>query len=148
MRGLERDKRTFWYCTMDPEIRHMIVDENGNETGEIVPHYETATAMRASVSPATGQSQSEQFGNLDNYDKVIVIFDMSCPIDENTVLFVDHEPSYSEVTAYEIVQGQTAAADDEIEPVTYLLPKNDYIVKRVARSLNVISIAVQKVEVG
>lgn len=51
--------------------------------------------------------------------------DMSCPIDENTVLFVDSKPGYR--------QGK---------------PAFDYTVKRVAKSLNTISYAVSKVKVS
>ena len=51
--------------------------------------------MLANISQATGQSNTEQFGNLENYDKVIVTDDLNCPIDENSVLFIDKEPEYS-----------------------------------------------------
>ena len=50
---------------------------------------------------------------------------MSCPISEDTVLFVDKEPEY----------------DGE-------KPLYDYVVKRVAKSLNSISIAISKVNVS
>lgn len=63
--------------------------------------------------------------NLDSYDKVLITDDMSCPIDENTVLFVDSKPGYR--------QGK---------------PAFDYTVKRVAKSLNTISYAVSKVKVS
>lgn len=75
---------------------------------------------RANISPATGMSNTEQFGNLDNYDKVIVTGDLECPIDENTVLWID-EP-------------------DTTKPY-------NYIVKRVSKSKNGVSIAVAKVQV-
>lgn len=35
---------------------------------------------------------ANMFGNLESYDKVLITDDMSCPIDENTVLFIDKEP--------------------------------------------------------
>lgn len=148
MRGLKRNQTTFWYCLLIPDTQEAIVDEYGNETGEIIPAYEQAVQMAANVSPATGQNQVEQFGNLDSYDKVIVTCDMSCPIDENTVLFIDKQPEYTEVQTHEIVEGQALFADDEIVEHTYELPKYNYIVKRVAKSLNGISIAVRKVDVG
>ena len=92
--------------------------------------------------------QVEQFGNLDSYDKVIVTTEMDCPIDESTVLFVEKEPEYAEVQSHEIVEGNALYADDEIQVVTYPRPKYDYIVKRVAKSLNSISIAIRKVNVS
>ena len=100
------------------------------------------------ISQATGQSNTEQFGNLENYDKVIVTDWIDCPIDENSVLFIDKRPEYTEVQTHEIVEGQALYADDEVVEKTYELPKYNYIVKRVAKSLNGISIAVRKVDVG
>lgn len=148
MRGLERNKQSFYYCLLDPTIEHAVINEVGDETGEVIPHYHEAVQMRANISPATGYSQTEQFGNLDSYDKVIVTTEMDCPIDESTVLFVEKEPEYAEVQSHEIVEGNALYADDEIQVVTYPRPKYDYIVKRVAKSLNSISIAIRKVNVS
>ena len=148
MRDLKRNQTEFWYCLLIPNTQEAIVDEYGNETGELIPSYKKAVSMRANISPATGQNQVEQFGNLDSYDKVIVTCDMSCPIDENSVLFIDKRPEYTEVQTHEIIEGQALYADDEIVEKTYELPKYNYIVKRVAKSLNGISIAVRKVDVG
>ena len=148
MRDLKRNQTEFWYCLLIPNTQEAIVDEYGNETGELIPSYRKAVQMRANISPATGQNQVEQFGNLDSYDKVIVTCDMSCPIDENSVLFIDKRPEYTEVQTHEIIEGQALYADDEVVEKTYELPKYNYIVKRVAKSLNGISIAVRKVDVG
>lgn len=148
MRDLKRNQTEFWYCLLNPNTQEAIVDENGNETGELITSYKKAVPMRANISPATGQNQVEQFGNLDSYDKVIITCDMSCPIDENTVLFIDKRPEYTNVQTHEIVEGQALYADDEVVEKTYELPKYNYIVKRVAKSLNGISIAVRKVDVG
>lgn len=148
MRDLKRNQTEFWYCLLKQNTQEAIVDENGNETGELIPSYKKAISMRANISPATGQNQVEQFGNLDSYDKVIVTCDMSCQIDENTVLFIDKRPEYTEVQTHEIIEGQALYADDEVVEKTYELPKYNYIVKRVAKSLNGISIAVRKVDVG
>ena len=148
MRDLKRNQTEFWYCLLIPNTQEAIVDENGNETGELIPSYKKAVSMRANISPATGQNQVEQFGNLDSYDKVIVTCDMKCQIDENSVLFIDKRPEYTEVQTHEIVEGQALYADDEVVEKTYELPKYNYIVKRVAKSLNGILIAVRKVDVG
>lgn len=125
MKIMERNKRTLWYLLYDRKAP--AVDAEGNEAGEEIIVYKPAVALRANVSPASGSSQIEQFGNLAGYDKVIVTDDMSCPIDENTVLFVDKEPEYRE-------------ADGK--------PLYDYIVKRVAKSMNIIAYAVTKVSVS
>lgn len=125
MRALKRNKRKFWYCLY--QDAEEIYDEYGNATGEYVPSYSEAQEMYANVSPASGYAQTEQFGNLDSYDKVIVTDWVDCPIDENSVLFIDKEPEHD---------------------ASHGLPLYDYTVRRVAKSLNSISIAVQKVDVG
>ena len=124
MRIMERNKRRFWYLLFDQT--EVVADEYGNETDPVAV-YKDAAEMRANVSAATGASQVEQFGSLTGYDKVIVTDDMTCPIDENSVLFLDKRPEYGEE------DGQ---------------PLYDYMVRRVAKSLNSISIAVTKVSVS
>ena len=126
MRTLKRNQRKFWYCT-DTGEREEIYDEWGNATGEYIPVYNEEQEMYANISPASGYAQTEQFGNLESYDKVIVTDWMGCPIDENSVLFIDEEPEHDASNG---------------------LPLYDYTVRRVAKSLNSISIAVQKVDVG
>ena len=133
-----RNDRDFWFCQYDPSVQHPIIDANGNETGEIVPHYGEANFFWANISPAAGAAQFEQFGNMGNYDKVIVTRDMTCPITETSVLFIDKEPEYTEVSTL----------NDQGQAVTYQLPMYDYIVKLVARGLDAIAIAVRKVDVG
>lgn len=96
-------------------------DEDGFYTGEDAVQYSDPVEYTlGNISPATGMSNTEQFGNLENYDKVIVTGDLECPINENSVLWID----------------QT----DTEKPY-------DYIVKRVSKSKNGISIAVAKVEI-
>ena len=146
MRCLKRNMTPFWYCLYESSEDQY--DEYGNLLPEPLVTYAEPVQMMANISAATGQAQTEMFGGLDSYDKVIVTADMSCPIDEHTVLFIDKEPEYTEVRTHEIVEGQALYADDEIEEVVYRLPKNDYIVRRVAKSLNHIAIAVQKVTVS
>nr|DAF27265.1 MAG TPA: hypothetical protein [Caudoviricetes sp.]DAP98569.1 MAG TPA: hypothetical protein [Caudoviricetes sp.] len=124
MKVMERNKKTFWFCLYDH--KEPIIDEDGNETSEEQTFYKPAQSLRANISAASGSSQVEQFGNLAGYDKVIVTDDTSCPIGEETVLFLDKEPEYGE-------DGK---------------PLYDYMVKRVAKSMNSVSIAVTKVSVS
>ena len=124
MRILARNKRPLWYLLYDG--KKPVKDDEGNETGEFQITYKTAVRLDANISAATGSAQVEQFGNFAGYDKVVVTDDMSCPIDENTVLFVDKEPEY----------------DEDGEPLY------DYVVKRAAKSLNSISYAVSRVTVS
>lgn len=124
MKTMDRNKVSFWYLLYDKKVP--ITDEDGNETGEYRVIYKAAVQQRENVSAATGSAQVEQFGNFISYDKVIVTDDLSCPIDENTVLFLDKEPEYDKDGT----------------------PMYDYIVKRVAKSLNSVSYAVSKVTVS
>lgn len=122
MKALKRNKRTFWYCLYGTETE--LTDSDGNYTGETAIGYGAPVECKANISPATGQSNVEMFGNLTDYDRVIVSDDTSLPIDENTVLFIDSTPT----------NGAGEAG-------------YDYIVRRVARSINSVAIAVQKVNV-
>lgn len=124
MKIMERNKTSFYYLLYKSKER--AVNEDGDETGEKRVVYSEPVAMRANVSAATGYAQTEQFGNFITYDKVIVTDEMDCPIDENSVLFIDKEPEF----------------DKDGNPLF------DYTVKRVAKSLNSISIAVSKVTVS
>ena len=124
MKTMERNKVPFWYLLYDR--KEAVKDEDGNETGDYRVVYKEAVFQRENISAATGSAQAEQFGNFISYDKVIVTDDLCCPIDENTVLFIDKEPEYDE-------DGN---------------PLYDYVVKRVAKSLNSISYAVSKVNVS
>ena len=124
MRCLKRNMTPFWYCLYESSEDQY--DEYGNLLPEPLVTYAEPVRMLANISAASGQAQTEMFGGLDSYDRVIVTADMDCPIDEHTVLFIDKEPENSLSGA----------------------PMYDYIVKRVAKSLNSISIAVRKVDVG
>ncbi len=124
MRCMERNKRCFYYALF--YRKEPIRDENGNLTGEYSIVYRSPVCIRANISPATGEAQAEQFGSDVDYDRVIVVDNVCCPIDEYTALCIDSPPDY-----------------DEEGNLIY-----DYIVKKVARSLNSVSYAVSKVKVS
>ena len=124
MKCLERNKTAFFCCLYEGE--EDVIDEEGNGTGEKRMLYSDPVALRANISPAAGSTAVEQFGNSLQYDRVIVIDDTACPIDEHSVLFIDKSPAYD---------------NDGV-------PLFDYIVKKVARSLNSVSVAVSRVEVS
>ena len=95
-----------------------IYDDEGYETGEMTVGYGEPVSMMANVSPASGYVQNTMFGNLVGYDKIVITDNMNCPIDENTVLYID------------------VATTDE----------PDYVVKKVAKTLNHIAYAVSEVK--
>ena len=121
MRCLERNKQTVYYALYSNET--IQYDSEGYETGESSVGYSKPVAISVNVSPARGQANVEMFGETLNYDRVIVTDDMSCPISETSVLWVGDAPD----------------ADGDVP--------YDYIVRKVARSLNSISIAISRVEV-
>lgn len=139
MRTLKRNRKTFSYCLYKDKIP--IQDEYGNETSEYIVTYEDPVQISANISPANGYAQIQQFGNISDYDKVIVTCWMDCPIDENSVLFIDKEPEFTDITT-------TRTDDDTVTTVTVSVPVYDYVVRRVARSINSVSIAVSKVTVS
>lgn len=146
MKTLKRNQRPFYYCLFDSKVP--TIDEHGNETSESILVYHEPVLMYANISPATGMSNTEQFGNLENYDKVIVTDDLNCPIDENSVLFIDKEPEFTDAVTIDYHPSETVLGDDTATPVTVQTPVYDYAVRRVAKSLNSISIAVKKVNVS
>lgn len=175
MRCLKRNKRSLWYCLY--KQTDIVTDTYGNEVGQHVV-YEQPVQMYANISQATGWANNEQFGNLENYDKVIVTDDLACPIDENTVLFVDKNPEYADrdepddTPVSDDTEGgddtpaereeETEPAEDpeptpepepepEPEPTPPVYtgdPLYDYIVVRVSKSLNSVSIAIRRVDVS
>lgn len=124
MKLLKRNLSTVYYCQYESQTPK--TDDNGYETGEMDTVYKRPVRMKCSVSPAMGYAQVNLFGNLESYDKVLITDDMNCPIDENTVLFIDKKPEF----------------DSEGVPLF------DYTVRRVAKSLNCIAYAVRKVTVS
>lgn len=126
MRCLLRNMRDFYFALYVG--KEELEDEYGNKTGEYNVIYGNPTKCKGNVSAAQGEVQSRQFGDSESYDKVIVLDDVNIPIDEYSILWVDVTPLLDE-------NGQSTTP-------------HDYIVKKVARSLNCVSIAISKVQVN
>ena len=122
MRTLERNKTSFYYALYLGKEEN--VDADGNLTGTYTVMYSNPVECKGNISASSGYVQVEQFGNDLQYDKVIVLDDVNIPIDENSVLWVDKSVEY----------------DKNGNPVF------DYVVKKVARSLNSVSFAISKVK--
>ena len=126
MRCLVRNMRKFYYSLY--EGRNEMEDEYGNKTGEYEVVYGKPIEYRANISAAQGEVQNRQFGDSESYDKVITLGNVNIPIDEYAILWVDNLPTIEE-------DGSTKTP-------------HDYIVKKVARSLNAVSLAISKVKVS
>ena len=126
MRCMTRNKSKFYYASYIN--KREILDEYGNRTGEYAIEYGNPTELRGNVSAARGEIESRQFGESESYDKVIVLDDRDTVINEYSILWVDTLPHLNE-------DGSTNTP-------------HDYVVKKVARALNGVSIAIQKVKVN
>lgn len=147
MRCLKRNKVPFWYCLFDH--KEELLDEDGNKTGEFVVYYHKPVLLLGNVSVARGEVQDELFGKSISYDKVILLEDPNCPINEDTVLFVDKEPEFSPKDELLFDNNGHPILDSHGEPLyaTILHPLFDYIVRRAGRSLNSAAYAIERVTV-
>lgn len=121
----ERNKKQIYFGIYMSEAE--IIDEYGNFTGQYKVLHSAPIPMRANVSPAKGAASVEMFGTDEGYSKTIVTDDMNCLIDEQSILWVDRMPQFNE-EGFNIIP-------------------HDYVVVRVARSLNSIAYAIKKVDV-
>lgn len=119
MRDLCRNQIKIYYSNYEKSTE--LIDEYGNSTGQYELTYSKPEMIMISVSASKGSIDNQPFGNLLDYDRVLITSNMNCNIDENTVLWIDK-------------------LDTE--------KTHDYIVKKVARSINQIQIAVKKVTVS
>lgn len=119
MRALERNKRTFYYALY--EGKTALTDSNGMKTGEYGVSYSTPVQADMNVSAARGNADLEQFGVDVAYSHTAVTCDMTCPIDTHSIIWY--------------------GADPDTEP-------HNYVVVRVAKSLNSIMYALQEVNVS
>ncbi len=135
MRGLKRNQKTLYYQIYQSNIPVYEMDLDGNIvadpvtgepllTGETKVGYAAPVQFRANVSAARGESSSDPFGIDLSYDKTMVSCDMTLPIDELSVLFVDKKPEFD-------AGGNSANIAD-------------YKVVKVAKSLNSLLIAIKK----
>jgi len=126
VRCLNRNKQKFYYATF--VRKDEIVDEYGNKTGQYKTIYSNPVPMYANVSAARGEASTDPFGISMDYDRAIVTDNMFCPIAETSILWIDAMPTIK-------TDGTTDTP-------------HDYIVKRVAKSLNCVAYAVKKVTVS
>lgn len=134
MRCMNRNKVKFYYALY--ESREPIMNQYGKPSGQHKVIYGNPIEEYANISAAKGETQTRQFGENESYDKVIVM-DLDTPsIDEYSILWVDTEPQLNE--------DGSLAVNDKGEVIT----PHDYVVKKVAKSLNNVSIAISKVTVS
>lgn len=131
---MNRNKSKFFFALY--ESKEPATDEYGNPTGGVSVSHGNPQEYKANISAAKGETQTRQFGESENYDKVIVMDGAAPPIDEYSILWIDTVPQLDE-------DGALAVGEDG-----EVLTPHDYIVKKVARSLNSLSVAISKVNVS
>lgn len=134
MRLMASNKRTFYYALYD--TKEPILDEYGNATGQYMVKYHKPKKASANISAAKGEVSARQFGNNEEYDRVIALEDQNTPINEYAVLWIDSMPELD----------KTGALLTDVDGA--ILTPWDYVVKKVARGLYSTSIAVSKVNVN
>lgn len=115
MRDLERNKQDMYYALFVSKTDLV----NGKHTGSFVVTHGTPQLFPSNISPDKGAVGLEAFGSLDNYDRIISTSDTTCPIDENSILWIGI-------------------------PTT---EKHNYEVSKVGKGLNSILFAIHKVTV-
>lgn len=124
MRLLKRNLRKVYYAMYTGKTA--VTDTDGNYTGEYeltysepVEIYANIAQARNSVFRVQDSVAREMFGNELTYTKTMIINDVNCPINEQTVLYIDVVPA------------------EGVEP--------DYVVEGIEKSLNYISYSIRKV---
>lgn len=133
MKCVRRNTKIYYYANYEGKTE--ITDQDGNYTGEVEPKYSDVKTVRGVMSAFSGNAQVEMFGTFKDYDCVLVTDDTTCEMDENSILWVDNNPSVNAGTAIPSVK---ELLKDSSEARTG-------IVKRVSKTPNVILIAIKYV---
>lgn len=142
MRPLRKNTQPLHYATYSEEIKVYKRDENGNIEyveidGSLVPielgtvaGYNEPVLFYANISAGRGEAQADVFGSNVDYTRTISTTDMTCPIDELSLIWIDNKVEYN--------------ADGMVNP-----DSADYKVAAYpAKSLNNIVIAIKKLPKG
>lgn len=138
MRSLRKNMSHLFFSIYSKEIKVYQRDEHGNivyvDDGEgnlipievgSAPGYNAPVLFYANISAGKGNSETEVFGTGIDFTRTISTSDMSCPIDELTLLWIDSEPQY--------------LADGTVDP-----DSADYkVAAKPAKGLNSIMIAIK-----
>lgn len=85
--NLARNTFPVWFQVYEGETE--LLDEYGEKTGSFVPSYGPLQSAQMMVSPNRGDATLEMFGTLLDYDRTLSTADITCPINEQTVLWLD-----------------------------------------------------------
>ena len=131
-----------WFCVYTGEEE--IKDASGNYTGEKTRTYDPPQRILANVSPARGTVGIEAFGNDDSYDRIIAL-----AWDDLAVIYSPFD--YNGLESSDDYLFSVGGINDSTVWYVDKTPVNDdpndydYIVHRIAKSINGVLIAVKKV---
>lgn len=107
MRPLKKNTQPLHYATYSEEIKVYQRDENGDIVyievdGESIPvivgeiaGYSEPQEFHANISAGKGSAQEEVFGTGIDFTRTISTSDMSCQIDELSLIWIESEPEYN-----------------------------------------------------
>ena len=98
MQNLARNMSTVWFQVYQGQTE--IIDENGNKPGSFTDTYGPLQSAQLMVAPNKGDATLEVFGTLLDYDRALTTADTSCPIDEQTILWLDGASTAGPYTHY------------------------------------------------
>lgn len=133
MRTMRKNKQTFFEARI--ESITLGQDNDGNYTEE-TPTYSIPCEHSAVISPASGQPDLQLFGADEVYDKVITLDKGEDYLKIGSVLWIGSD--------VELDANGDLAVDENGK---YITPYN-YVVTKVAESLNVVQVAIRKVTVS
>lgn len=162
MRCMKRNQTKMYFANFVDKTP--ITDEWGNKTGEYEPVYSDPQEFYAYVSPEKSEATLRRYGELEPYDRVLVLDNCHPEITETTRLWIDSTPetrteyiSHSDgekqsgkrmfVWKLGVLNDGFLSWDRTPGEIVVKSSDHDYIVKRVSKSLNSRVIAIRKVTV-
>lgn len=119
MRNLKRNTQIVYFKTFVGTTPNTNAD--GFLTGEETITYSELKTCDLCVSSNRGSNDANMFGTLEEYDRIATTSDVTCELDENSIVWIEADPNNS---------------------------THDYIVKRRAPWKNSIAFALSRVKVS
>lgn len=123
MVSLTRNRQKIWYGELEGYTD--VVDADGYKTGEKEKTYTIPKPFMIYVSPSKGTNTWNPYGIGDEYSNVMSTCDKTCPIKEESVLWI---------------------GDNPFDDAGNVIRDHNYIVTRKAEGLNTILYAIKRVD--
>ena len=106
MRDCKKNQQELYYATYSDQITEYYRDSDGNIIydeidGELIPRikceragYNNPVHFDFETSAGKGTAQTEVFGSDVDFTRTISTTDMSIPIDELSLVWIEHEPEF------------------------------------------------------